>query len=244
VVAGLLIATIGASTTLWIDSASYAGTIVAVLILPAITIARAGRTATGVLRGMLEGFHWLWTCRPIRALSLQAMVGNFGFGMIMAVFLYYLRSTLGLSAELSGIDYALLEVGGMLGTLAIVPLDRRVRRARLYSGIIVWGTMGLVLTLLLRAWWWAPGVGMAIVLSGNLAWTVLSTSVRQELIPTELRGRVLSFTRVLAAACMPLGATLGGLISQAFDPSLVFVVAIVAKVLELLITRLSSIRHL
>jgi MFS family permease len=244
VVAGVLVTAIGASTTLWIDSVSYAGTILAVLTLPALTLPRARRTASGVLRGMLEGMRWLWTSRPIRALSLQAMIGNFGFGMIMAVFLYYLSYTLGLSAELSGIDYALLEVGGMLGTLAIVPLDRRVRRGRLYSGIIAWGTLGLVLTLQLRGWWWAPGVGMAIVLSGNLAWTVLSTSVRQELIPAELRGRVLSFTRVLAAGCMPLGATLGGLISQTFDPSLVFVVAIAAKVVELLITRFSSIREL
>jgi MFS family permease len=244
VVAGVLVTAIGASSTLWIDSVSYAGTILAVLILPALTLPRAGRTASGVLRGMLEGMRWLWTSRPIRALSLQAMIGNFGFGMIMAVFLYYLSHTLGLSAELSGIDYALLEVGGVLGTLAIVPLDRRVRRGRLYSGIIAWGTLGLVLTLQLRGWWWAPGVGMAIVLSGNLAWTVLSTSVRQELIPAELRGRVLSCTRVLAAGCMPLGAALGGLISEAFDPSLVFVVAIVAKVVELLITRFSSIREL
>jgi predicted MFS family arabinose efflux permease len=193
---------------------------------------------------MVEGLRWLWGNRVIRVLSLQATIGNFGFGMVMAVFLYYLRSTLGLDARLAGADYAMLEVGGLLGTLAIVPLERRFRRGTLYTAIILWGMLGLTLTATLRSWWWGPGVGMAVLLSCNLAWIIITTSVRQELIPADLRGRVLSFSRVLSTASMPLGATLGGLITQRYDPVVVFGVGIATKGIELLITRLSSMRRL
>jgi MFS family permease len=245
VVAGVVIALVGAVSTLWLDAISFGGTFLAVLLLPSFKVvsSRTG-SASSVMTGMIEGFRWLWHNRVIRVLSLQATIGNFGFGMVMAVFLYYLRSTLGLDARLVGADYAMLEVGGLLGTLAIVPLERRFRRGTLYSGIIVWGMVGLAMTATLRSWWWGPGVGMAVLLSCNLAWIIITTSVRQEQIPADLRGRVLSFSRVLSTASMPLGATLGGLITQRFDPVVVFMVAIATKVVELLITRFSSMRKL
>ena len=245
VVAGVVIALLGAISTLWLDAISFGGTFLAVLLLPSFKVVAGGAGSAGsVITGMVEGLRWLWGNRVIRVLSLQATIGNFGFGMVMAVFLYYLRSTLGLDARLAGADYAMLEVGGLLGTLAIVPLERRFRRGTLYTAIILWGMLGLTLTATLRSWWWGPGVGMAVLLSCNLAWIIITTSVRQELIPADLRGRVLSFSRVLSTASMPLGATLGGLITQRYDPVVVFGVGIATKGIELLITRLSSMRRL
>jgi MFS family permease len=244
-VAGVVIATFGALATLWLDAVSFAGTFLVVLILPSFKIvADHAGSASSVFKGMVEGLRWLWGNRVIRILSLQASIGNFGFGMVMAVFLYYLRATLGLSAELSGLDYAMLELGGLLGTLAIVPLEQRVRRGTLYTGIILWGMLGLTMTASLRSWWWGPGVGMAVLLSCNFAWIIITTSVRQELIPADLRGRVLSFSRVLSSASMPLGALLGGLLMQRYDPLVVFTVAIATKGVELAITRWSSMRTL
>jgi hypothetical protein len=105
------------------------------------------------------------------------------------------------------------------------------------------GFMGL-LVLALVPTWWAPGLGLGIVAACDTAWVVLSTSVRQELIPAQLMGRVLSFSRLLSTAAMPVGAVLGGVLMTAIDPVWVFLLAAAFKGAEVLIARFSAIHAL
>lgn len=241
--AGVVIASLGSYGALWLDSLSFAGTFLALLTLPPFKNAITGTTAQTVFSGMIEGFRWLWNNSVIKVLSLQALIGNFGFGMVNAVLMFYLRDVLGLSSAIGGLNYSMLGVGGILGSLAIVPLTRRFRRGQIYPALLLFGMTGLLIMATLRTWW-APGLGFGMVSACNVAWVVLSTSVRQENIPGELMGRVLSFTRVLATAAMPLGATLGGLLVERFDPSLVFLIAASTKLVEALIARFSAMRSL
>ncbi len=241
--AGLVIAVLGGFNALWIDALSFGGTFLAILAMPRFQHQAQGLTAGGVLRGVTDGFQWLWQSPVIRALSLQAMIGNFGFGMVSAVLMYYLRSTLGLSAELAGLDYAMLGVGGLVGSLLIVPLARRFPKRTLYPLILLTGLSGLLLMAVLKSWW-APGLGFGLVAACNIAWVVLSTSVRQELIPPHLMGRVLAFSRMLSTAAMPVGATLGGLLSKQINPVYIFLIAAATKAVEVLIARLSAMRTL
>lgn len=240
--AGVMIALVGGFQSLWLDALSFGGTFLAILGTPAFE-RRSGGSVGGVLKGIAEGFRWLWGSPVIKVLSLQAMTGNFGFGMVSAVLMYYLRSTLGLSAHVSGLDYAMLGVGGVLGSLAIVPLTRRFRRGTLYPMILLFGMAGLLVMASVRLWW-APGLGFGMVSACNVAWVVVSTSVRQELIPGELMGRVLSFTRILSTAAMPVGATLGGLLMKSMDPAVVFLTAAACKAIEVLIARYSAMHDL
>jgi MFS family permease len=205
--AGLVIAAMGGFNSLWLDALSFGGTFAALTGLPAFRQLPAGATAAGVLRGMVDGLKWLWQNRVIRVLSLQAMTGNFGFGMVSAVLMYYLRQTLGLSAQLSGLDYAMLGVGGLVGSILVVPLVRRYRRGVIYPAILLFGMAGLLIMAAVRVWW-APGLG------------------------------------VLSTAAMPVGATLGGLMTKSFDPGVVFLVAAAAKGIEVLIARFSAMYEL
>jgi MFS family permease len=241
--AGLLIAALGGWGALYLDAISFGGTLLVLAWLPSFRSEASGRDADTVFRGMAEGFRWLWGNPVIKVLSFQAMIGNFGFGMVSAVLMYYLRSTLGLGSQLSGLNYAMLGVGGLAGSIAIVPLVGRLRRGQLYPLILLFGLAGLLLMAAVRTWW-APGLGFGMVSACNVAWVVLSTSVRQELIPGGLMGRVLSFSRVLSTAAMPLGATLGGLLTRSIDPAVVFLVAAACKAVEAVIARYSAMREL
>ncbi|HEX2916032.1 MAG TPA: MFS transporter [Chloroflexia bacterium] len=241
--AGLVIAAMGGFNALWLDAASFSGTFLVLLGLPAFRKEESARNATTVVEGIKEGFRWLWGNSVIKVMSLQATMGNFGFGMVSAVLMYYLRDTLGLSAEISGLNYAMLGVGGMLGSLAIVPLSRRYRKGQLYPAILLFGMSGLLLMALLKVWW-APGLGFGMVSACNVAWVVLSTGVRQELIPAELLGRVLTFSRMLSTAAMPVGAVVGGLLTQSFDPAVVFLIAALTKGVEYLIATHSPMHKL
>jgi hypothetical protein len=68
--------------------------------------------------------------------------------------------------------------------------------------------------------------------------------VRQERIPAELMGRVLSFSRLLSHAATPLRTIIGGLITQEHDPRLALVLAALTKGGEVIIARFSVIRTL
>ena len=242
-VAGALIALVGGFNSIWLDVVSFGATFLAVLAMPSFRRSPAAATAGGVLRGMVEGLKWLWRSPVIKALSLQAMTGNFGFGMVSAVLMYYLVHTLGMGSQLVGVDYAMLGVGGLIGSMVAVPLERRFRRGTIYPVILLFGMTGLLIMAALRLWW-TPGLGFGIVAACDIVWVVMSTSVRQEQIPSELMGRVLSFSRVLSTAAMPVGAVLGGVLTASHDPTLVFMIAAAAKGIEVLIARFSAMRSL
>jgi hypothetical protein len=105
------------------------------------------------------------------------------------------------------------------------------------------GFLGLPILATVRTWW-APGLGFGIVAACDTAWVVLSTSVRQELIPSHFMGRVLTFSRLLSTAAMPVGAVLGGFLMTAVDPMFVFMIAALFKGTEVLIARFSAIHKL
>jgi MFS family permease len=241
--AGVAIALLGGLNTLWLDVLSFGATFLVTWRL--LTFQRLpAQTQVGLLFSELkEGLRWLWKASVIKMLSVQAMLGNLGLGMVSAVLLYYLRTSLSLSAELSGLDYAMIGVGGVLGSLVIVPLARRFRRGALYSALLTCGLLGRGAMVVLH-WWWIPGLSLALVAGCDVAWIVLSTSVRQERIPRQLMGRVLSFSRLLSNAAMPLGAVIGGFLAQSYDPQLVFLLAALTKGGEALIARFSAIRKL
>lgn len=241
--AGLLIAAVGGFQSLWVDAFSFGGTFLVLLRLPAFPLERCCKELQSVLRGIVEGFRWFRGSKVIQMLALQAATGNFGFGLVSAVLMYYLRGSLGLSAEVSGLNYAMLGLGGILGSIAIVPLARHYRKGVLYPVMLSVGLFGLVILATVRAPW-APGLGFGIVAACDTAWVVLSTSVRQALIPGHLMGRVLSFSRLLSTAALPVGAVLGGLLMTTVDPMWIFLLAAAFKGSEVLIARFSAIHTL
>lgn len=241
--AGLAIATLGGVHTLWLDALSFGGTFLVILRVPNFPGQIRSSLDRHVLSDLKEGLRWLWKEPVIKMLSLQAMLGNLGLGMVSAVLLYYLRAELRLPAQLAGLEYAMVGVGGLLGSLLIVPFTHRFRRGALYPALLLCGLLGRV-SMVFLPWWWVPGLSLGIVAACDTAWIILSTSVRQERIPAPLIGRVLSFSRLLSTAAMPLGAVIGGLLAQNYDPRLVFCIAALTKGGEVLIARFSAIHRL
>ncbi len=241
--AGLAIATLGGFHTLWLDALSFGGTFLVIWRLPNFAGLVQNSLDRHVLSDLREGLHWLWKEQVIKMLSVQAMLGNLGLGMVSAVLLYYLRAQLRLPAQLAGLDYAMVGVGGLLGSLLIVPFTHLFRRGMLYPALLLCGLLGRA-SMAFLPWWWVPGLSLGIVAACDTAWIILSTSVRQERIPAPLMGRVLSFSRLLSTAAMPLGAIIGGLMAQTYDPRLVFCIAALTKGGEVLIARFSAIHRL
>lgn len=245
VLAGAIVAAIGGFNTLWLDVISFAFTFLVVFRLP--SIGDTGSTdkkhsLKGIFKDLAKGFKWLIQDRLHLSLSLQAMVGNFGISAVLAVFMYYLVSVLQLNSQQSGLNYMLIGVGGLFGSMAVIPLDKRFRRGLLIPVLLGVGTLGFLVALTNLSWL-APGIALGIATACNVSWNSLVASVRQETVPSDMLGRVLGFSKVFTRLAMPLGAFAGSLLST-INPALVFVLAAAAKGVEVVIALMSPIRKL
>lgn len=207
--AGLCISLIGGFQVIWINVLSFIATLVTVMLLPSIITLNSKNndknTLQNVLADLLDGFKWLKNDRLNIALSFQAMVGNFGASAVLGVLMYYLLSTLHLTPEQSGFNYTLIGIGGLLGSLIAVPLEKRLRRGVLIPLLLFLGALGLTAALW-STYWIAPGIAFGIAMTCNIAWNTIIASVRQETVPSNMQGRVLGFSRVLTRLAMPLGS--------------------------------------
>lgn len=244
--AGFSISFIGGFQVLWINVLSFIATLIAVLLLPSIKTLNSTNneknTFQNVFFSLFNGFKWLKKDRLNIALSLQAMVGNFGASAVLGVLMYYLLSTLHLTPAQSGYNYTLIGIGGLLGSLIAVPLEKKFRRGVLIPLLLFFGALGLTIALW-STYWLAPGIAFGIAMTCNIVWNTIVTSVRQETVPSNMQGRVLGFSRVLTRLAMPLGALVGGIIS-AYNPIFIFALAAFTKLIEVFIALFSPIRKL
>ncbi|PED34735.1 MFS transporter [Bacillus cereus] len=246
IIAGLFISFIGGFQVLWINVLSFIATLIAVIILPSMKNLNKKntdkKTLQNVLNDLFDGFKWLKNDRLNIALSLQAMVGNFGASAVLGVLMYYLLSTLNLTSAQSGYNYTLIGIGGLLGSLIAVPLEKKFRRGVLIPLLLFLEALGLTFALW-STYWLAPGIAFGIAMTCNITWNTIVTSIRQETVPSNLQGRVLGFSRVLTRLSMPLGALVGGIIS-AYNPVFIFALAAFTKIIEVFIALYSPIRKL
>ena len=66
---------------------------------------------------------------------------------------------------------------------------------------------------------------LAVLLAGagNPAWNVVSTTIRQRLVPDELFGRMMTAYLFIAWGIQPIGAFLGGVVAEAVGVEWVFI---------------------
>ena len=160
------------------------------------------------------------------------MIGNFGASAVLGVFMYYLLSTLQLTPEQSGVNYSLIGIGGLLGSLIAIPLEKVAAQHTNSFTPICWSNwlnFRALEYILVRSW-------NCFRCCNDLQYCMEYNCSHSspETVPSNMQGRVLGFSRVLTRLAMPLGALLGGIIS-AYNPVYVFALAAFTKLLEVLL---------
>nr|WP_202903257.1 MFS transporter [Gorillibacterium massiliense] len=242
-IAGVVVAALGGYRALWLDAISFGATWMAVYRLPYLGGGQSSFKLSRIFADMKDGLRWLVKDRLNLALSLQAMVGNFGYSAAFSVLMYYLLSELHLNAHQSSINYSIIGFGGLLGSLLIVPLEKVFKKGVLISVLLTIGAIGFLIPTY-NHFWLAPGIAFAIVGICNVGWNTLVQSMRQMTVPPEMLGRVLGFSRVISRLAMPIGAAIAGLLTVNSSPVIIFVIAAVAKLVEVVIAVLSPIRRM
>ena len=179
-----------------------------------------------------EGVTWLMRHPVLRPLAIVLGLFN-GLGMVMfATFVFFVQEDLDLETGLfsgvigslgdtlgfespGAVIFALLmtagAIGGVIGSLSASRISQALGRG---TSLYVTMVAGIVTTAVIgvATRWWVVFLINLIFTVTIVLWNVITVSLRQEIIPDELLGRVNSVYRFFGWGMMPIGSLLGGLI--------------------------------
>lgn len=216
------------------DAVSFAGSAALVASVPDEHAVEP--PTTRLLDDVRDGLRFMHHHVGLRRMTEMLAVINFFYFSATSLLVLYVADVL----HTGKIVYTLTLLGTAAGTVA-----SRWFVARLAT------RFGAVHTLLFSFWAWAVTmVGLALTSSGVVAvllfvamglgnglWLVVNTTIRQQLTPSRLLGRMNAAFRTVSWGAVPFGAAFGGLVARTWGLRAPFVAAAVAHVLVALFAR-------
>ncbi|MBI4932774.1 MAG: MFS transporter [Actinobacteria bacterium] len=167
----------------------------------------------GWRRQIRTGVRWLFRHRLLRNLALALGLTNFAFAACESTFVLFATEELGISSRGFGLLIAIVGAGSIMAGVAGGWLVNRMGRrfAILVASFSPVVTMAAIGTLPV-AWW---VVLMTTVQAAMITvWSIIAVTLRQQMVPDHLFGRVNSVFRWISWGAMPVGAFIGGVVAQ------------------------------
>jgi MFS family permease len=174
-----------------------------------------GGAATTLRAEIAEGVRWLARHRLLRVLAVAIALMNFTLSAALSIFVLYAQERLGLGPVGYGVLLASLAVGGITASLVAERVIGWLGPATvLRLGLVIESSTHLVLALARSPL--LVGAVTAVFGFHAMTWSVISVSLRQELIPPRLLGRVNSAYGLFGVGSLALGAVAGGMVAARF----------------------------
>ena len=173
---------------------------------------------------LTEGLQWLWSNKLIRTLAIMLGIANMTAMFGEAIFVKYAAVELGVTGRAYGFLLALTAIGSILGGLLGDKIAKRLGIAQsiVYS-YFVFGFVGIIYFFMPNIW--AVAIAASFMGLAGTTWNVVTVSLRQRVIPTELFGRVNSVYRFIGTGSIGIGALIGGQIAYSTNLRMPFLVA-------------------
>ena len=181
-----------------------------------------------------EGVRWLWRNRLLRILALAIGLMNVTLMATASILVLYAKERLGLGPAGYGLLFSSMAVGGIAASLVVERIVGWLGPATtMRVGLLIEASTHLVLALARSP----LVVGAILALFGfhAITWNVTSISLRQELVPERLLGRVNSAYAVFSSGGTALGAVVGGLLARRFGLTAPFWCSFVTMTLLVLV---------
>jgi len=199
---------LGITSSLFLDTVSF------VLSASAIAGIRAPRAAvakvkTRILDDLRAGYAYLKRDRVILSGSVVMAFSNVGLYAIEANFVFYLVGLRKMDVVAVGIVLGAQGAGSVVGAAIAPRVAARVRAGPLVIGSLTAAGLATALLIPARS---LPAIAAAWGLVGVFTMLVVVTwfTLRQRTIPSELFGRAVGFSRMLAFATIPPASIAGG----------------------------------
>jgi MFS family permease len=173
---------------------------------------------------LTEGLQWLWANKLIRTLAIMLGITNMTVMFGEAIFVKYAAVELGVTGRAFGFLLSLTAIGSILGGLLGEKIAKRlgVAQSIVYS-YFVFGAVGIIYFFVPNIW--AVAIAASFKGVASTTWNVVTVSLRQRIIPTELFGRVNSVYRFIGTGSIGIGALIGGQIAYSTNLRMPFLVA-------------------
>ena len=156
-----------------------------------------------------EGFSWLWSHTLLRPMAIILGLLNGIASLTGAVFILFAQEVLNTTVFIFAVLGTAGAVGGIAGGLLGPKVSEKIGSGRslaLALFVIPLSTLLIGFT----SQWYMVWVLVVIETFTAVLWNVVTVSLRQSLIPTNLLGRVNSVYRFFAWGTIPIGTLFGG----------------------------------
>jgi MFS family permease len=156
-----------------------------------------------------EGFSWLWSHTLLRPMAIILGVMNGIGSFVGAVYILFAQEILNTSVFTFAILGTAGAIGGILGGSFGPRVSKKIGSGTSLALVLV--TFPIFLLIIgSTSSWQVAWVFTAIETFFAVLWNVITVSLRQSIIPTQLLGRVNSVYRFFAWGSIPIGIFLGG----------------------------------
>ena len=212
--AGSLLFAAAAALPFGLDAVSFAGSAALLARLPQDQPGGRASRGPAIRTQIAEGLRWLYRHRLLRVVAVLLGIFNFANQMGQAVLVLLATQTLHVGTRGYGLLLAVTAVGSVIGGLVSPAVTGRLGMlpSLILAGAIdaaVFAGLGLAPDPAVAALMLA-GQGFAVTM-----WNVVTVSLRQQVVPAHLLGRVNSVYRMLGWGLMPVGALAGGFVAHA-----------------------------
>ncbi|MEN3358336.1 MAG: hypothetical protein V7637_2318 [Mycobacteriales bacterium] len=203
------VAALGAGWALGLDSASFTGSAIAIVLISMARAVRPDESRDGVVESLRAGVAFLRGSPTLLWGSALTAGSAFALLLVEANMIYYLVEFRHQPVVAVGVVFAALGAGSIVGALATPKLSRHLGPGQLIIYCMLGG--GLATSLLIFV---TPLVGIALVWvlvgASTAIFTVTFYTLRHQLTPNELFGRILTLTRLMAFSALPVAPLVGG----------------------------------
>jgi MFS family permease len=193
-----------------LDAGSFAAS---AALLSGLPRSRSADIAGGLRARIAEGLRWLLRHRLLRVIAVLLGVLGFCNQMGQAVLVLLATQTLHIGTAGYGLLWSASAVGSIVGGLANPAITRRLGQT-LSLIVAMAGT-----TLAFAGIGLAPDpvvAGLMMACDGFFVtmWNVVTVTLRQQIVPGHLLGRVNSVYRMIGWGLLPAGALAGGFVAD------------------------------
>lgn len=246
---GALVTLLTAPLAIAADAASFLLSALAIFLIRRREVTEPRQdNGPHLLTDVRAGLQFVAAHPLLRTLVGITAVGNLWSGALFSQQILFMKHVLGLPAAVIGLILSAGGPGALLGVFLTGRLSRRLGVGRtIILGSVLFtagdfclglagGPRPVMIALLV--------LFQALVGVGSPLYNITVISLRQALTPDQLLGRVVAAARVAAVGSLPLGALLGGAVSQVIGPRALLLTAAAGMLIPLIWLVLSPIASL
>jgi MFS family permease len=215
-IGGAVLAALGAAWCFGLNGLSFVAVIIALALMRLPALAREVHVAP-LMEQTLIGLRYVWRNVPIRTMiMILAMSSLFGswYGVLLPAFA---ADVLHVGKIGLGALNVAVGVGALIGSLIMASLGSYRRKALIMSA----GSVLFPIAALMMAWSRSFPLSLLSLAVIGLAFVSQNASINtliQEMVPDELRGRVMAVYSLMFFGSTPFAALLAGSLAQALGP--------------------------